>query len=70
MFIIKNIQSRKVNNSFQSQLNEDIKQKNRHGKIFVPAGKSRNSYKIDCETCEKLLHENITRLTRKWIRRK
>ena len=26
MFMIKNIQFRKVNNSFQNQLNEDIKQ--------------------------------------------
>ena len=70
MFIIKNIQFRKVNNSFQSQLNEDIKQINRHGKIFVPAGKSRNSYKIDCETCEKLLHENITKTYKKMDKKK
>ena len=29
LFMIKNIQFRKVNNSFQSQLNEDIKDKRR-----------------------------------------
>ena len=60
MFMIKNIQLRKVNNSFQSQLNEDIKQINGDSKIFVPAGEYRNIYKMNRETYEKLLHENLT----------
>ena len=62
--MIKNIQFRKVNNSFQSQLNEDIKDKG-DSKIFVPTGKSRNIYKLDRETYEKLLHENITKTYKK-----
>ena len=70
MFIIKNIQFRKVNNSFQNQLNEDIKQIKRDSKIFVPADKSRNIYKMDRETYEKLLHENITKTYKKTGRRK
>ena len=70
MFIIRNIQFIKVNDSFQSQLYEDIKQINRDSKIFVPAGKSRNSYKIDSETCEKLLHENITKTYQKMDKKK
>ena len=37
--MIKNIQFRKVNNSFQNQLNEDIKHIKRDSKIFVPADK-------------------------------
>ena len=61
MLMIKNIKFRKVNNSFQNQLNEDIKQIKRDSKIFVPADKSRNIYKMDREISEKLLHENITK---------
>ena len=34
-------------------------------KIFVPADKSRNIYKMDSETYEKLLHENITKTYKK-----
>ena len=65
LFLIKNIQFRKVNNNFQSQLNEDIKQIKGDSKIFVPADKSRNIYKMDKETYEKLLHENITKTYKK-----
>ena len=61
MLMIKNIKFRKVNNSFQNQLNEDIKQIKRDSKIFVPADKSHNIYKMDREISEKLLHENITK---------
>ena len=65
LFLIKNIQFRKVNNNFQSQLNENIKQIKGDSKIFVPADKFRNIYKMDKETYEKLLHENITKTYKK-----
>ena len=58
LFMIKNIQFRKVNTSFQSQLNEDIKQIKGDSKILVPADKFCNIYQMDRETIEKLLHEN------------
>ena len=61
MFMIKNIQFRKINNSFQSQLNEDIKQIKGDSQIFVLADKSHNISKIDREIYEKLLHEAITK---------
>ena len=70
MFMIKNIQFRKVNNSFQNQLNEDIKQIKRESKIFVPADKSCNIYKMDRETYEKLFHENITKTYKKMDKKK
>ena len=66
MLLIKNIEFRKVNNSFESQLNEDIKQIKRNSKTFVPADKSRNIYKMDRETYEKLLHKNITKTYKKF----
>ena len=37
---------------------------------FVRAGKSRNIYKMDRETYEKLLHENIKRTCKKTDRNK
>ena len=70
MFMIKNIQFRKVNNSFQNQLNEDIKQIKRDSKIFVLADKSCNFYKMDRETYERLLDENITKTYKKTDKRK
>ena len=65
MLMIKNIQVRNVNNSFQSQLNEGIKQIKRDSKIFVPADKSRNIYKWYRETFKKLLYESITKTYKK-----
>ena len=53
--MIKNIQFRKVNNSSESQLNENIKQIKRDSKTFVPADKSRNIYQMGRETYENLL---------------
>ena len=70
MFMIKNIQFRKVNNSFQRQLNEDIKQIKRDSKIFVAADRSRSIYKMDRETYENLLHENITKTYKKTDKKK
>ena len=70
MFMIKNIQFGKVNNSFQGQLNEDIKQINGDSKIFVPSGESCNIYKMNRDTYEKLLHENIIKTYKKTNKRK
>ena len=70
MFMIKNIQFRKANNSFQNQPNEDIKQIKRDSKNFVPADKSRDIYKMDRETYEKLLYENITKNYKKMDKKK
>ena len=65
MFMIKNVQFKKVNKSFQSQLSEDIKQIKRDCKIFRPADRFRNIYKMDMETNENLLHENTTKTYKK-----
>ena len=70
LLMIKNIQFRKGNNSFQNQLNEDIKQIKRDSKIFDPTGKSCNIYKMNSETYEKLLNENITKNYKKTDQRK
>ena len=62
------MQVRNVINSFQSQLNEGIKQIKRDSKIFVPADKSRNIYKWYRETFESYCMKASQRLTKKRIR--
>ena len=70
MLVTKNIDFRKANNSFQSQLNEGIKHIKGDSKIFIPADKSRNIYKINMETYEKLLHKNIIKTYKKMNKKK
>ena len=59
--MIKNIQFKKSNDSFQNKLKEDIIEIRNSNKIFVAADKSRNIYKLEKEDYNKLLHENITK---------
>ena len=68
--MIKSIQFRKVNNSFENQLNEDIKQIKRDSKIFLPTNKACNIHKMHREIYEKLLHENITKTYKKTDKKK
>ena len=70
MLVTKNIDFKKANNSFQSQLNEGIKHIKWDSKIFIPADKSRNIYKMDMETYEKLLHKNIIKTYQKMNKKK
>ena len=44
IFLVKNIEFRNINNSFQKNLNDDIKRIN---KVLVKADKSRNIYQLD-----------------------
>ena len=50
-----------------SKISKQIK---RDSKIFVPADKSHNIYRMDRETYEKLLHENITKTYKKTDKKK
>ena len=65
MIMIKNIQFKSIKNDFQSKLREDINEIKNSNKIFVPADKSRNIYKMEKEQYNKLLHENITKTYKK-----
>ena len=69
LFMIKNIQFRKVNNSFQNQLNEDIKQIKRDSKIFVPADKLATFIKWTGKLMKSYYMKTSQRLTRKRTRR-
>ena len=47
ILMIKNIQFKKSNDSFQNKLKEDINEIRNSNKIFVAADKSRNIYKLE-----------------------
>ena len=61
MQMVKNIQFRKINNNFQQILKKDIKMIKSNNKVFVPADKSRNIYKLENDEYSKLLKENVTK---------
>ena len=46
LLMIKNIEFRKINNSFQERLSNDIKQTKNSNKVFLSAGKSQHIYKL------------------------
>ena len=54
--MIKNVVFKKVNNTFQTELSNDVKKIKDSDKIFVPADKSRN------DEYQKLSIENITKI--------
>ena len=60
LFFVKNIEFRNINNSFQKNLNDDIKSINTPKKVLVKADKSRNIYQLDKDDYKKYLRENIT----------
>ena len=46
MDMIKNFEFKRVNNKFQSNLGNDIRQIRRSNNLFISADKSRNIYKV------------------------
>ena len=65
MLMVKNIQFRKISNNFQRKLKDDIRDIKSINKVFVPADKSRNIYKLENEQYSKLLRENVTKTYKK-----
>ena len=59
--MIKNVVFKKVNNTFQTELLNDVKKIKGSDKIFVPADKSRNIYLLSKDEYQKLLTENTTK---------
>ena len=67
MLMIKNIQFRHINSTFQEQLKKDIQEVRQSNQLFVSADKSRNIYKMNKEDYEKLIHESITKTYKKQL---
>ena len=70
LLMIKIIEFRKINNSFQERLNNEIKQIKSSNEVFVSADKSRYVYKLGRSEYKKMLKENITETYKKFDRRK
>ena len=65
MDMIKNLEFKRVNNEFQSNLRNDIRQIHQSNNLFVSADKSRNIYKVSEASYERMMHENVTKTYKK-----
>ena len=68
--MIKNTSFKRADNPFQTQFKNDIDNIKSSNKIFAPADKSRNIYKLEKDDYKKLLTENITKTYEKIIKNK
>ena len=59
--IARNLQFRDVNDQFQKQLKDDLKNIRNDKKVIVAADKTRNFYKMEKENYKELLNNNITK---------
>ena len=65
MDMIKNLELNRVNNEFQSNLRNDIRQIRRRNNLFISADKSRTRYKVSKASYERMMPENITKSYKK-----
>ena len=65
MDTIKNLEFKRVNNEFQSNLKNDIRQIRESNNLVVSADKSRNIYKVSKANFERMMHENVTKTYKK-----
>ena len=63
--LIQKLRFKKDTNEFQKQIKADIKKIIESEKVFVPADKTSNMYKVDKEDYEKILTESITKTYKK-----
>ena len=63
--MIKNLEFKRVNNEFQSNLKNDIRQIRESNNLVVSAHKSRNIYKVSKANFERMMHENVTKTYKK-----
>ena len=70
MDMIKNLEFRRVNNEFQSNLRNAIRQIHRRKNLFISADKSRNMYKVSKASYELMMHKNVTKTYKKFNKNK
>ena len=63
--MVKNIEFKNVNSVFQRTLSNDKRRISDEKAILVPVDKTNNMYKVDPESYNKLLTENITKMYKK-----
>ena len=59
--IAKNLKFKKVNNQFQNQLRDDLKNIRNEDRVIVSADKTRNHYKMETQKYKDHLNNNITK---------
>ena len=59
MDMIKNLEFKRVNSEYQSNLRNDIRQIRRSNNLFILADKSRNICKVSNASYERMIHENV-----------
>ena len=64
--MIKNLEFKRVNNEFQSNLGNDIRKIRRSNNLFISANKSRNIYKVIKASYGRMMHENVTKTYKKY----
>lgn len=64
--MIQNIKFRKTKDSLQKKLKEDIRSARNSDKAFTPDDKTTNMYEKDKNMQDKIPHENITKLYKKY----
>ena len=68
MYLVKNLEFRKVNNEFQNKLNIDINEIKTSDKVFVAADKSRHMYNMEKDQYKKSLKKTLQKLTKNPIK--
>lgn len=59
--LVQNVQFKKTSNQFQKKLSEDVQKIKSDSKLFVAADKTTNFYKLDPDSYNDLLEQNITK---------
>ena len=63
--LVQKLKFKKHSNNFQKRIQQDIKLINDSDKLFVPADKTSNMYKVSKEEYEKIMTESITKTYKK-----
>jgi len=63
--IIQKVKFKNIECQFKKDLNEDIKSIKSDNRLFVKADKSTNFYKLETTKYNQLLHDNITKPTKR-----
>ena len=70
MYLVKIIEFRNANNSFQAKLSSDIKRMKTNDNLLIQADKSRNIYLMSKDTYTKHLTETVTKTYKQCSRKK
>ena len=59
--LVKSVEFRAISNTFQDELNNNIRNIQNETRLFLPADKTTNFYKVDAKIAEALVEKEITK---------